>query len=145
MKAPNANEIPKCPGTGFTARRKCAGNAPSPWSCICVQGARTVCAGLGCPLLLSYAAAAHSGLGCCTVVHQVGHTDGFVAIAAQTLFCLCCHWGDSTLLATCSSEFFGFFLRAISSGLKSSRLFVLIFFPISHLLHAKRILAHFEQ
>jgi hypothetical protein len=39
----------------------------------------------------------------------VGHTDGFVAIAAQTLFCLCCHWGDSTLLAPCSSEFFGFF------------------------------------
>ena len=38
-----------------------------------------------------------------------------------------------------------FFLRAISSGLKSSRLFVLIFFPISHLLQAKRILAHFEQ
>jgi hypothetical protein len=38
-----------------------------------------------------------------------------------------------------------FFLRVISSGLKSSRLFVLIFFPISHLLQAKRILAHFEQ
>ena len=95
--------------TTSTARRKCAGNAPSPWSCICMQGVRTLCAGLGCPLLLSYAAAAHSGLGCCTVVHKVGHTDGFVAIAAQTLFCSCCHWGDGTLLAACSSEFFGFF------------------------------------
>ena len=95
--------------TASTARRKCTGNAPSPWSCICMQGVRTLCAGLGCPRLLSYAAAAHAGLGCCTVVHQVGHTDGFVAIAAQTLFCLCCHWGDSTLLAACSSEFFGFF------------------------------------
>ena len=95
--------------TTSTARRKCAGSAPSAWSCMCMQGLSTLCAGLGCPLLLSYAAAAHAGLGCCTVVHQVGHTDGFVAIAAQTLFCLCCHWGDSTLLAARSSEFFGFF------------------------------------
>jgi len=37
------------------------------------------------------------------------------------------------------------FLRVISSGVKSTSLFVLIFFPISHLLHAKRMVAHSEQ
>ena len=55
--------------TTSTARGKCTGSAPSPWSCICMQGLRTVSASLGCPRLLCDVCAAHSGLGFCTVVH----------------------------------------------------------------------------
>jgi hypothetical protein len=59
----------------------------------------------------------------------VGHTDGFVAIAAQTLFCLCCHWSDSTLLAACSSEFFGFFSSCDFFRAKIEQAFCFDFLP----------------
>jgi hypothetical protein len=75
----------------------------------------------------------------------VRHTDGFVAIAAQTLFCSCGHWGDGTLLTACSSEFFGSFSSSDLFRGKFYQSFCFDFFPISHLLHAKRMVAHFEQ
>ena len=85
---------------------------------------------LGARSCLATHAAAHAGLGCCTVVHQVGHTDGFV--------CNCCTNPVLPLLSlgrqhTSCNVLFGvlwfFFFVLISSGLKSSRLFVLIFLP----------------